>query len=361
MAAVQSNVRFTTTRTRVLELVGFLLLAVVPGFVHAERDTAVRKVASQGMLITTDQGSGEIPLDATRDLDRLQPEVTRAVLVIHGKHRNVDGYFDAIKHAAGSANARDITLILAPQFLNGIDVSTHHLSSKVLRWTKGEWAGGEDAEGPAAISSFEVVDQLLAQLIDKKRFPNLRQVVVAGHSAGGQFVQRYALIGIAPDVLKQKGIAVRFVVANPSSYFYFSDDRPMQDGSLSAFTNVASCKSFNRWKYGPRNPPPYAKGPDFAALEPIYFARDITYLLGTADTDANDTDLDKSCAGEAQGQTRLDRGEGFFRYAKLHHADPAYQRFWLVPKVGHDATKMFNSSCGIAALFDSGECKTPVQ
>jgi pimeloyl-ACP methyl ester carboxylesterase len=350
-----------TARILWIGLVVFLSLMTLFGRARAERETAVKKIAAQGITITTDRGSGEIPLDATHDLQGAQPEVTRAVLVVHGKHRNVEGYFDAVKRAARTADARDTTLILAPQFLNEIDVSAHRLSGKILRWTKGEWSAGEDAEGPAPISSFAVVDQLLAQLIDKKRFPNLRQVVVAGHSGGGQFVQRYALIGRAPDALKQSGISVRFVVANPSSYFYFSDERPTKDGSIASFTDADSCKNFDRWRYGPRHAPPYANGIDVASLERSYFAKDITYLLGTADTDPNHPDLDKSCAGEAQGSNRLDRGKGFFRYAQLHHADPAHQRFWLVPGVAHDDTKMFNSDCGIAALFDTGGCKTPLQ
>jgi hypothetical protein len=38
-----------------------------------------------------------------------------------------------------------------------------------------------------------VLDEMLLALADRTVFPNLARVVVSGHSAGGQIVQRYAL------------------------------------------------------------------------------------------------------------------------------------------------------------------------
>ena len=52
------------------------------------------------------------------------------------------------------------------------------------------------------------------------------QVVIFGNSAGGQFVNRYAAVGRGPGALAARGIQTRFIVANPSTYLYFGDDRP---------------------------------------------------------------------------------------------------------------------------------------
>jgi hypothetical protein len=53
-----------------------------------------------------------------------------------------------------------------------------------------------------------------------------------------QLVQRYALMGAdAP-----KGIAMRYLVANPSSFAYLTEDRPVP--------NKKGCKGFNDWKFG---------------------------------------------------------------------------------------------------------------
>ena len=48
------------------------------------------------------------------------------------------------------------------------------------------------------VSSFAVLDALLQMLSDRQHWPALDLVVLAGHSAGGQFVQRYAVAGRAP-------------------------------------------------------------------------------------------------------------------------------------------------------------------
>jgi poly(3-hydroxybutyrate) depolymerase len=39
-----------------------------------------------------------------------------------------------------------------------------------------------------------VLDKITALLADKHMYPRLKHVVVTGHSAGGQTVQRYALV-----------------------------------------------------------------------------------------------------------------------------------------------------------------------
>jgi pimeloyl-ACP methyl ester carboxylesterase len=92
-------------------------------------------------------------------------------------------------------------------------------------WTLRGWIGGGAAVGPAPIGSFEALDAMLAMLADRKRFPALTRVVVAGHSGGGQVVQRYAVVGEGPAALAAVGVDVRYVVANPSSYLYFDASR----------------------------------------------------------------------------------------------------------------------------------------
>jgi pimeloyl-ACP methyl ester carboxylesterase len=335
-----------------------LLLISASACAREEKDEVVKKLASQVLTLETDKGLAKFPIEVSANLTDVQPAITRAIVVIHGKGRNVDGYFEAIKKAAHEAGASATTLIIAPQFLNDVDIPAHRLDATFLRWKRGEWSAGEDADGPADISSFSVVDQLMMILTDKTRFPALKEVVLAGHSGGGQYVQRYAIVGHAIDKLTQNGIALRFIVANPSSYFYFDDERPNNDGVLTHYAQAASCKNFNHWRYGPIHAPSYVRQDLLVDLKKLYFSRPIIYLLGTADTDPNHPDLDKSCAGEAQGPNRLMRGKAFFAYVQHQQADPKLQQFWLVLGVGHDDRAMFDSTCGVAALFESGTCST---
>lgn len=96
-------------------------------------------------------------------------------------------------------------------------------------------------------------------------------------------------------------------------------------------------------------------------MENAYAASNVVYLQGTADVDPNHPDLDKSCAGEAQGANRYARGEAYFHYMKSRHPDSNAQRFWQVPGAGHNEVQMMNSECGLAALFDYGHCTTPMR
>ncbi|KAB0545626.1 alpha/beta hydrolase, partial [Pseudomonas argentinensis] len=153
------------------------------------------------------------------------------------------------------------------------------------------------------------LDQIIKHLGNRSLFPALKQIAVAGHSGGGQVVQRFALTGHGHPMLQTEGISLRYVVANPSSYAYFSPQRPVK-------FDAASCPGFNDWKYGMQNLPDYAKGQSAQQLEQAYVSRDITYLLGQQDTDPNHPALDKSCEAETQGAYRLIRGHNYFDYLK---------------------------------------------
>jgi len=220
-------------------------------------------------------------------------------------------------------------LIVAPQFLAKEDLKSDapNDAQMLLRWTRSTWKDGEPALGPIPLSSFEAVDAVLARLADRTIFPNLALAVVAGHSAGGQIVQRYTIVGAGSNKLTALGVRMRYVVANPSSYAYFNEDRPFP---------TASCPTFDNWKYGMKNRPSYAANASPADLESTYAEREVVYLLGSDDTDAQAEDLDKRCEAEVQGTFRRARGEAYFAYMQKRHPTLGH-RLQLVPGVGHSA------------------------
>jgi hypothetical protein len=177
-----------------------------------------------------------------------------------------------------------------------------------------------------------------------------------GGGTGGQVVQRYAVAGRGEAALTAIGVHVRYVVANPSSYAYFTPDRPLPGGGFGRFAGAAACPAFDQWKYGfAGGLPPYLQG-TAANLEQRYAARDVVMLLGGADNDPQLKVLDKSCSGEAEGTDHLSRGLAYAAYlrARGHAAAP-----FVIPGVGHDGGRMFGSACGLAALFDRPGCATP--
>jgi len=341
-----------------------LLLAPITMLAQNEsspKQVPVSVVADHMMRITTPKGTGMLPLYVSRDLSKPQPDITRALLVFHGRLRNADVYNASGQKAVATAGAEGkTTILITPQFLDQMDVDAFHLKNDVLRWTQEGWMGGEDAIAPAPISSFEAIDGILLQLANRTIFPNLKEVVLAGHSAGGQVMQRYAVVGRGEAALTKAGVHVHYVVANPSSYVYFSPDRPLAGGGFGPYKGP-SCKGYNNWKYGVIDPPPYVGNASFADIEATYAKRDVTYLLGGADTDPNHPVLDKSCSGEAEGPYRLARGTSYYHYMLARHPDGLNQKAWEVPGVGHDGDKMFNSSCGLAAIFNIGTCTTPIK
>ena len=290
-------------------------------------------------------GDASLPLYVSQDWSRPLPGVTRTVLVLHGRLRNADVYYRTAKAALAAAGAAGHgSLMIAPQFLAQTDIAAHGLPPEVLRWSAESWEGGDPANGPTAASSFDALDAILARLADRHWFPALRTVVIAGHSGGAQLVQRYAIAGKAATALAAAGIALRYVVANPSSYAYFDASRPVPPVAT-------SCPRANEWKYGMDQRPPYFAEMPVAMLEAAYVARDVTYLVGELDRNPAQPALDRSCMAEAQGATRFDRAENYFTMLRARDGGRLRQRLVEVPGVGHDAEAMFTSPAGLTALF----------
>ena len=315
---------------------------------NAHNRAPVKEVANARIPVGA---QGALPLYVSADWSGPLPDITRAVLVLHGVLRNADVYFRSAKTAqAAAGEAGKTTIMIAPQFLAGIDVEAFNLSADTLRWTLTGWEGGEPAVGPAPVSSFEALDAILAKLADRRLFPNLKQVVIAGHSGGGQVVQRYAIAGKGEATLAREGIGVRYVVANPSSYAYFSGDRP--EPSI-----AATCAGYNDWKFGMEKRPPYLADATAAALEQAYVARRVIYLFGTLDTDPDHPALDKSCMAEAEGPYRYARGHAYVAVMQARDGGTPNHSAWDVPDVGHNGDKMLTSPCGLKALFDLPGCE----
>jgi pimeloyl-ACP methyl ester carboxylesterase len=313
----------------------------------ASHEHAVKVVADARLAVGN---KGAIPLYVSSDWSEPQPSITRAVLVLHGRLRNADVYYrSALAAQAAAGEAGKATIMIVPQFLAEVDVEGWHLPPDTLHWSLEGWEGGEPALGPAPASSFDALDAILARLADRNIFPNLKQVVVAGHSGGGQVVQRYAIASEGEGALTSPHIGVRYVVANPSSYAYFSAERPEPQ-------IAASCPGYNDWKYGMEARPSYLAAPTPAELEQRYVARQVIYLLGTADTNPDHPALDKSCMAEAQGPYRYVRGHSYAATMAKRDGGTPNHRVWDVQSVGHDGDKMLTSPCGLAALFDLPGC-----
>lgn len=321
----------------------------------------VRVVASTTIDVGDGTRPARLPVYASADLDAPQPNVTRAIIMVHGMLRNAKRYYATLRRAAAAAGQADAatTLLVAPQFLATLDMVPRQVNPDVLHWHGNGWMAGVSADGPVPLSSYAALDGLLARLADRAHFPRLRTVVLAGHSGGAQMLQRYAIAARGLDALTHEGIRVRFLLANPSSYAYFDNQRPQGDPVDGRVTFApyrdTGCPGFDDWKYGMANRPPYLADRDAHALEAAYVARDITYLIGGADTDPAQKALDKSCPAEAEGSERFARATAYYAYLKQRHPALA-QRFSVVPGVGHNEARMLDSACARHVMFGAPGC-----
>lgn len=331
-------------------LAPLLLLALIDA--HSASDPhylPVKAVGNYAFAVHAPDGSGVARYFGTGSLDGSR-NVTRVIINIPGLLRNGDVYERVGEKTLAAAHATRQTLLITPQFLAQVDVTGHRLPADTLRWQVLTWLDGLPAVGPAPVSVFSVLDAMLDRLADRSRFPALREIDLIGHSAGGQVVHRYAVVGSAPDRMAASGIRVRFVVANPSSYVYFNDERPAENGTFAPY-DTTICGKYNHWKYGFEDPPPYV---DNAAVfyEKRYMMRDVTYLLGQEDIDPRHPELDRRCQAEAEGRSRFLRGVAYVRYLKQRHSTPTRQSLAEVPRAAHDPAEMFASACGVAVIFE---------
>lgn len=259
--------------------------------------------------------------------------VQRVVFVIHGTGGNAQGYSESILTAAVNKSLTASTLVVAPHFMEAADSPTG------MYWPN-EWREGANSSDASALSSFAVLDSLINS-VDLSTYPNLKEIIVAGHSAGSQFVTRWA----AGSSVTTVG---RIVAANAGSYMYFDNIRPY---------STTGATGYNDYKYGTDNRTSisYMAAPTEQQLKDRFAAKKMFILLGENDT-VRDADLDTSAIADTQGLHRFERGIEFAGAHLRRVFGPSIYNNHIVrtvPSVGHSSTGMFTSTVGASALFDA--------
>lgn len=349
-----------------LMLASTLTLALLLGATHAAAAAADKPApapAWQKVQLGSAGATYPFPVYSNHALDGETAKIRRVLIIQHGRPRNGDAYFlaaEALMKAYGIDPAE--TLLLAPQFFTPAQTAKARLPD-LPAWSGAGFAGGEDSvDPPFSVSSFQVYDDLLEILTDRRRFPELRAIVLAGHSGGAVVVQQFAVLNRMDEKVRAAGIEMRYVVANGSAYLYFTAERPQGDGF--ALYDNSQCPTYNDHRYGFNKIVRYAANVTPADAHRRYMARNVVYLFGTEDTDPNHASLDKSCAARAQGGHRLDRGRSYLRHerslAAARGIEDAHRSFEVVG-VGHDQAVMFSSACAAQAVFGVANAKSGAQ
>jgi hypothetical protein len=270
------------------------------------------------------------------------PDLTSALIVVHGANRNADDYFSYLTSSLMNTGQTATTVLISPGFQ---DEST--VQDDELYWSGSGWREGRNSSDANAISSFEVVDRIISRLADKEHFPALEKIIVTGHSSGALFTHLFAAANQSESTYPD--IAFEYVVAN-SQYFYYPDGQRINENNNQLYT-PSSCSGYTIWPFGYEVVPTYLSSTSEMALNEQFKNRSITYLLGNGDGPDgafNDTD----CSATLLGSSRYQRGENMYRYMELSYgSEHAHQRV-IVPGVGHNGSGMYASDTFATLLME---------
>lgn len=232
---------------------------------------------------------------------------SRIVVVMHGQSRNADTYRDSW---VGLADALDL-IIVAPEF--------DQRCFPTSRAYNMGWMFGQDGKPrPREAWSFTVVDRAFDAAV--QRFGSHRTTfAMFGHSAGAQFVHRYMMFMPADRV-------ERAVSANAGWYTLPVADQAFPWGLRGAGASQA----------------------DLTA----YLQKPLIILLGEADTDENQSSLNRDPEVMPQGPHRFARGHNFFETGKAQAERLGVPFGWTlhtVPGVAHSGSRMAPAAAALLA------------
>ncbi len=310
------------------------------------------------------------------------PDISRAVIVMHGLQRNAPDYFETVVTALRN-DLDPSLLVIAPHFkgfVTNSPVCNDPLEAGELHWSCtgqgsiNRWDDGGQARdtGSDVIYSFSMIDRLVDILNDWSLFPNLTKITITGHSDGGQFTQRYAAGNQMDGAI---AASVKYVIANPGSYMYL-DNRRLLKGATCLESGTCTAEftpdwdpdqecsdSYNNYKYGLDGRSfgyMNSDQPGFSddELRNRFTSRAVAYLMGEEDQ-RNNSQFDTSCAANAQGSHLADDGSGlvggrrergtiFWNYMRQLGAD---HTLTIVPDCGHDPICMYYAAEMIQAIL----------
>ena len=300
----------------------------------------------------------------TYSLETRNEAITRALVVVHGAGRDADNYFRNVLAGAFLAGALENTIVISPRMASSAGTCHDALLPNEISWNCNSWRSGGAAISNPEVTSFDFLDEILRKIAKKETFPNLSRIVVAGNSAGGQVLNRYEMSNQIHDKL---GVAITYVVANPSSYAWPDSVRPTDTAySVQAhppgyipeigpnpaafrdFGGGRDCTTYDQWPYGFKQRTGYTADQTDEQLKKQLVERPTTYLLGELDV-LPLGGFDGSCPAMAQGPTRLARGEAFGKF--VNERLGAHHVVKIVPECGHNARCMFTAEDALPLLF----------
>ena len=321
-------------------------------------------IAPDQLSITGSPGAMFLPVISSHALNQTNAKIRRILIFQHGVDDNAVEYFARAWHAAELAGKLEETLIVSLQLLDNGKL-TSAPPTQFVYWVSDRFWGGLSAGATASyprterFDAYTLLDQLLNDLTStSSQFTNLEEIIVSGHSGGGQFVNRYAVFNVFENTLSSdpREVLSHYIVMNPSSYVYLDDKRydpstlDLTNGIVDFITPPPTA-GYDDYGYGVQSLFDYAATTGISAAMTQYPDRRIIILLGEIDT--GNGSLDVSAPAMLQGANRFDRGRIYHRHLQEVYgaANVRRQRLATVPSVDHDSFDMITSANGLRFHF----------
>ena len=207
-----------------------------------------------------------------------------------------------------------------------------------VSWPKSTFIQGNKSKTFPYQSSFSDLDHKIKSVLEIHH--NIKKIIIVGHSAGAQLLQRYLALSNMPYELSlNKKYKTKFIIISPGTFMYFSKYRPIKNDH---------CPKFNNYKYGMEHLNHYGKK-HADTIVSRYLSLNIIYMVGSNDIKRGGNLL-KNCKADMQGKNRRQRSENFVRY--LNDTYKQKNKLFILPNVPHNYKKVFQSHALRQALLN---------
>ena len=285
---------FTAIQTTLILLFAMLLLSYT--YLSAQTDTKINKtIAGRQTFYFNNGGKLKTPLKVYYFSPKANPDSLPMVILMHGAHRDAGAYMDGLVDAATVFNC----IVIAPEFDKDTYPETDMYNLGNVYNKK------QRSFNPKEDWTFSLIEPLFDEVVKQTQSID-KGYYLYGHSAGGQFVERFLLY-------EPENRIIRAASANPGWYTLPADDVDFPFGLKKSNVPEANL--------------------------PAMFAKKYFLLLGTADVIRESVDFNSSAQADAQGKNRFERGQYFFKLAKSKAEELKTPFNWteiFVPGIGHD-------------------------
>ncbi|MBD0404277.1 hypothetical protein [Flammeovirga sp. EKP202] len=271
--------------------------------------------------------------------DTTLPQITSMTLVVHGLNYDYQNQFQSMYNSVFDVGKIGSTLIVAPFYSN-------NAADNNIFWSGAIWRIGANSEDGQ--SSYLLLEKFLKDYVFIDKFPNLKNIVLIGHSAGGQFTQRYAALNNLEQ--QYENYTFKYVVSDPSSYLYINNKR--FSDSDNQFVIPTDCEGYNDYAYGLTDITSftdYRNDLDSTTIVTQNTDRLVTYVTGTEDLDNSDN----SCQANWQGggsditsssqNSRHKRAQYMQMFYDSLYGDQHKHQLFTIQGIDHNATGIYRS------------------